>query len=560
MNTSTTQRLALSPVTALLCLGMLAMSLPLIFRSIPLGANYWDVYLYLDSAWRVINGQTPHTDFFVACGALPFYLYALVFGLAPNAQPLLAAQYSILILALPLMLIVASDVARQSRFKALAVVLPFAIGALLPINMIEFFPSPGTDGIGLYNRQSGLVLYPLVAALVLMQPSWARTAVIAISASALFYIKINSFAAAIGFCGYVFIAGRLSWRDAIAAGMFFLGSMAVVELSTGLVSSYIADIRAMLDHNSGALFTRLLTLASVKLDVLAVLALLGAALVFVRSPDAQSTASGPLGKTIARLLRHPAIELVGFTGIACINEAQNTGSQEFLYLWPLLLLRLCDALHMPQGRAQMTVLLLIAAATLPSMVKMLHRAGRAVVVAPGYHAINLPILGPLDSVRVKPAHLERARELAEHYPKFKAAYASLAEQGQMSSSIIYSEPDFQAYFLIDAAAAAQALLAREASIGRRYASLYTLEFVDVMPLVLKRIPVKGLSVAYEPARGYPRGKYPEMLAALAMTEAILVPHCPDTPARLDMMEAVSSVIKDRQRIALTPCWDLYERP
>ena len=103
------------------------------------------------------------------------------------------------------------------------------------------------------------------------------------------------------------------------------------------------------------------------------------------------------------------------------------------------------------------------------------------------------------------------------------------------------------------------MLALEARTGKRYASLYTLEFVDVMPLLLRRIPVKGLSVAYEPARGYPRGKYPEMLAALATTEAILVPHCPDTPARLDMVEAVGSVLKDRTRLALTPCWDLYER-
>ncbi|MGL5362753.1 MAG: hypothetical protein ACRDBH_07730 [Bosea sp. (in: a-proteobacteria)] len=529
-------------------------------RSIPLGANYWDVYLYLDAAWRVIQGQMPHTDFFVACGALPFYLFAAVFALAPDAQPLLAAQYSILLLALPLMLIVAKEVARAAPLRALAVVLPFAIGALLPINMIEFFPSPGTDGIGLYNRQSGLVLYPLVAALLLMPASWARTAVIAISASALFYIKVNSFAAAIGFCGYVFLAGRLSWRDAIASGLFFLGSMAVVELSTGLVSSYIADIRAMLEHNSGALFTRLLTLASVKLDVLAMLALLGIALVFFRSQEALQNASGPIGSTIAKLLRQPAVELIAFTGIACINEAQNTGSQEFLYLWPLLLLRLGEIMRWPPTGKRTALLFLIIAATLPSMVKMLHRAGRAIVVAPGYHAINLPILGPYNSVRVKPAHLERARELAEHFPKFKATYASLAEQGQMSSSIVYSEPDFQAYFLIDAAQAATALLAREATLGRRYDSLYTLEFVDVMPLVLKRVPVRGLSVAYEPMRGYPRGKYPEMLAALSKTDAILVPHCPDTPARLDMMEAVNSVIKDRNRIALTACWDLYERP
>ncbi|MGL4974437.1 MAG: hypothetical protein ACRC56_04020, partial [Bosea sp. (in: a-proteobacteria)] len=362
------------------------------------------------------------------------------------------------------------------------------------------------------------------------------------------------------FCGYVFLSGRLSWRSAIAAGVFFLGSMALVELSTGLVSSYIADIKAMLDHNSGALFTRLLTLASVKLDVLATLGVLSFALVFVRSRDGQNTVGGPLGRTIAKLLRQPAVELVAFTGIACINEAQNTGSQEFLYLWPLLLQRLGEIMRWPPTGKRTALLLLIVAATLPSMIKMLHRAGRAIVVAPGYHAINLPILGPYNSVRVKPAHLERARELAEHFPKFKAAYTSLAEQGQMSSSIVYSEPDFQAYFLIDAAQAATALLAREAAIGRRYDSLYTLEFVDVMPLVLKRVPVKGLSVAYEPMRGYPRGKYPEMLAALARTDAILVPHCPDTPARLDMMEAVNSVIKDRKRIALTACWDIYERP
>lgn len=551
-------------MTALLCLALTAVIAPLIVRSVPLGANYWDVYFYLDSAWRIVNGQTPHTDFFVAVGALPFYLYAAVYALAPHAQPLLATQYSILILALPLMLVVASDVARASQMRSLAMVVPFAICALLPINMIEFFPSPGTDGIGLYNRQSGLVLYPLVAALVLMQPSWRRTGVIALSAAALFYIKVNSFAAAVGFVGYVFLAGRLSWRSAIATGLFFLVSLVIVQLSTGLVTSYIADIRAMLVHNSGALFTRLLTLASVKLDVLAALAALAVA---IRLCEPKATrlaratqATGPLGHQVARFLRQPALELVAFVGIACINEAQNTGSQEFLYLWPLLLARLSDVLHWQEGRARMIVLAMIAAATLPSMVKVLHRAGRVAVVAPGYQAINLPILGPLNSVRVKPAHLERARDLAEHFPKFRTTYTSLAQQGQTPSSILYSEPDFQAYFLIDAARAAEALLALEARTGRHYASLYTLEFVDVIPLLLQRVPVRGLTVTYEPSRGYPRGKYPEMLAALARTEAILVPHCPDTPARLEMLEAVASVLKDRTRMALTPCWDLYERP
>lgn len=55
-------------LTALIVAGL---ALPL---HAPIGAMYWDSFLYLDAANRIGQGQVPNVDFFTPVGPLEYYL------------------------------------------------------------------------------------------------------------------------------------------------------------------------------------------------------------------------------------------------------------------------------------------------------------------------------------------------------------------------------------------------------------------------------------------------------------------------------------------------------
>ena len=89
---------------------------------IPLGAMFWDQYLYIDAANRIADGQVPAVDFFAPAGSLGYYLFAAWTTLFPKGAILLLASWSLLAVTAPL----------------LALVMPpaQAVGLLLPLLML----------------------------------------------------------------------------------------------------------------------------------------------------------------------------------------------------------------------------------------------------------------------------------------------------------------------------------------------------------------------------------------------------------------------------------------
>jgi hypothetical protein len=336
------------------------LSLPLI---IPIGPMYWDTYIYLDAAQRIKLGQIPAVDFLAPVGALEYYQFYWLQKLFPGGQPTLLAQWSVLISAAPLMAVIITTIDTHSRKIALAVLVPFLIFALCPMNTQSFHSYPGVNGFGIFNRHTSLLLYVLTSALVFV-PNGRKLAIIAaLTMLALFLTKVTGFLAG-GLIGlFAILAGRLEWRNTLlAAGIFALALLAL-ELNHGMISAYLKSIAALVAMNEGLLLPRFLTVFSVKLDVIGAAAGLILFLLWLDLPN------GTKGFASAIDRDWLWIGVVLVAGI--FLETQNTGSQEFIFLWPVLLAALLKASALSE-KHRLIVYCLVAFTAIPTVTKVVH--------------------------------------------------------------------------------------------------------------------------------------------------------------------------------------------
>lgn len=548
--------------SALIALGMTLAAAAILAwgPKLPIGPNYWDVYLFLDVAHRIDLGQTPHIDFFIPIGALPFYLFDVVHLIFPHAQPVLAVQYGTLLVAAPLAALIGADIERRSRALAVALLLPFAVFALLPFNIIDFYPSPGIDGYGIYNRSAGLMLYLLAMTLAFPGSRLIGFLTAAVVLTALAYIKITAGLAALCFIAIGVLTGRLRWPDALAAVGALAAVTAALQAATGVPGAYVGDLTGLVEDNTDSLVERALTFISLKFDVLAAVAVLGLFAAWLDRARILGAlgwlAKGRPGVALGWLLAHPVALLSGLAIVATGYETQNTGSNEFIYLWPaLLLVWTALAPRLSAGsRLALTVLVCFAAA--PSLTKVLHKGARTAAVTAGYVPVTQELNGPLAMTVTKPVHDRRANVLADHYAQERPAWLALAQAGQKPSAIQYSEPDYQTFYVRSIAEAATGLRAFEATLGMRFRSTYVLDFVDPLTAELGRTPPRFVSVANDPDRTFPVRIRAKVAAELATIDAILIPRCPITPARLGILQAAEPALRERNIIPLSPCWDI----
>ncbi|PTM40125.1 hypothetical protein [Bosea sp. 124] len=527
-----------------------ALCLPL---RLPLGPNAWDTAVYLDAIQRIRMGQIPSLDFFAPVGPLGYYGAALLDALFPRAQPMLLANWALLPVLLPVAALLCADVATLSRRMALALLLPFLLFASLPINLHGLYPMPGFDGYGHYNRHVALLLYLLIATLLFVQARRLTIGLVAALMLALFLVKITGAVTGAMLVGYAVIAGRLRLRDATIAAALVLGALGVLDLATGLVRAYIADILALLALNTGALLPRFLTVASVKFNVVGPCLLLIGALVVSAWRGGIAPSLEGLRSFAASNLGWLAAALVALT----FFETQNTGSLEYIGLWPVLLLILLDWRER-QDALKPLVLVLALATALPSAVIFVERSVRAVLGAAGHVALDAPELGPLGRVSVKADMAARAAGMLEHYAAHQASYRDLMKRDLPPSYILYSEIDYQAAWLLEVRQGVAAIRAWEAANGRRLNGFLTLDFVDPFNRLLDRTPPRHVPIGMDPGRSTPALE-PDTLAELARTDAILAPKCPPTTSREAIRQHFAEALAGRRLIALSPCWDMYLR-
>lgn len=545
----TLSHLLLSPI-AWLWLAVTALFVLLILPlAVPIGPMYWDTYIYLDAAQRIRMGQIPSLDFSTPVGALGYYLFAWGLDLFPRAQPLLLVQWSQLAVTAPLMTLVLIDVERKSRATAFLLLIPFLVFAAFPANAQFFHSYPGLDGFGIYNRQTSLLLYVLTAGLVFMRGGPRFALLCAMAMLALFLTKITGFLVG-GLIGLgALLAGRISLGNLVLAAIAFLLPLVVIELGTGMISAYIRDILDLIAMNQDALLPRFLTVASGKLDVLMPAGLLLLVMIWADL----NYASEP-----TRFFDRPfcwfGISLLGGT----ILETQNTGSQEFIFIWPVLLMAY-DRLPQVVDRTKIAFLVLAAFCTVPTISKVAHKTLRSVAVAPTYVQPDVPLLRNMQQVSMRPDVMERAVMLENHYATQGAAYIDLANQGQLPSWQLYNELDYQTYWVISADILVKALLQFETDNQIHLESLMTLDFVNPFPWILDRDATRKIQIGADPFRTV-RQVSADALEAVRSTDGVLRPKCPVTTGRRMLEERYAAALAGRQVVALDPCWDLLLRP
>ena len=528
---------------------LLALSLPL---RLPLGSFYWDVAVYLDAFQRMGSGQAPAIDFFAPVGPLGYYLGAWLHRSFPLAQPMLVVNWAIMPVLMPLAVLVL--VQPGARRHALALVMPFLIFAALPINLSSFYPAPGLDGFGAYNRHAALLLYWLVATLVFVQRSPAQTLLVAAFMLALFLTKITGVVAGAILVGYACLAGRLRVRDAAVAALACIVALALLDWQTGLVRAYLGDMLTLLSLNTDTLLPRVLTVASAKFGVVLPALALVALLLWT---GWRAGAGAPLQR-LHRLAAGPAGWLAATLLALTLFETQNTGSLEFMGLWPVLLLVLLQGRSRNEPSRPIAIVLALAVA-LPSLLFCIERGTRALIGTMGDAvALQAAEVGPLGHVNLRRGLAERAAVMLDIYAGHSATFRALAGRGQEPSAILHAEIDNQATWLLEVRQGVLALMAWEAREARRLNGFFTLDFVDPFNALLDRSAPRHVPIGITPGRNLP-GLPDRTLASLAATDAILLPKCPPTPARVRLASHYAAALANRRRVALSACWDMYVR-
>lgn len=545
-----------------------AFILVLIFLGLPLkapiGPMYWDSYLYYDAANRIAGGQVPIVDFFAPVGPLGYYIFAGWLAVFPDAQTSLITHWALLILTAPLMALIVAHVDRRSRADAWALLIPFLVFALLPFNSQEFYPFPSSDAFGIYNRQVCQMLYVLVAALLYVRNQRLLAFLVAACVTALFFLKITGFIAAGLICLFALVTGRITLRYAITAALAFAAVLAALELKDGMVSAYIADIEALVATNSGTLAPRLVQSISINVGVIASSLALCAVMAFASVADLgrrfDALRRAPGTATVAALLDRDFLWLGVAVCAGIFFEAQNTGSQAFIFLWPVLWMMLVRLPRM-LGRPKLAMLAaaLVAAVWLPLFAGTIERAIRTYGSMTNGVDVETHNLKALGSFTTRDNVLHRAELMLQLYPRQQQQLAEIAEGKELPSSLLYSDLDFQVTNLLAIDRGVDSIRALEAKSGVHFGTIMTLAFANPFPYLMDRSAPRLIAIGADPFRAVPEPDA-EVLKEVAGTDLALYPKCPGTWANVRLLEIYGPGLKDHRRIALDDCWDAFVNP
>lgn len=526
--------------------------------TLPLGPMYWDLVLYLDAANRIGDGQVPLIDFIAPVGPLGYWLFAGFDALFPRAHPLLLAQWCLFAVTAPAMAVILHTVGRQSRARAMALLLPYLAFQILPINVEHYSFFPGTDGFGIYNRHVSIVLYVLVCGLLFLRGP-ALAAIIGWTLIALFMIKITGFLAGGLVTAFALAAGRIGLRQALtvaaAAGLALIG----FELATGLVSAYLGSILALIAINAGGILPRFVQAASLHLDIVGAGAALVLALLWLDRRDIADTALAlrrqPSAAGFIRLLDRDVAWLAVVLAAGLFFETQNTGGQAFIFIWPVLLMILSRWLGSGR-RGALVVCGLVAATAIPPAETVLQRGARTLIAQAGYAALPNQHLGRLGQVSQHADVMNRASAMLDIYAAHPATFREFTAREMLPSPQLYSELDFQASWLMAVDEGVAAVLAHEQASGRRFETIMSLNFVNPFPAVMGRSGPRGIAIGADPFRAVPKPDDAE-IALAREADLLLYPLCPVTVANEALRKIYAPVLTGRREIALGRCWKGY---
>lgn len=544
---------------ALMIFVALAVVLQLLPLVVPIGPMYWDVLVYYDAIGRISAGQSPVLDFMVPVGPLEPWMAWIAAQIFPEANPVLLTQLSWLPVTAPIMALIVYDVARRSVAAAWGLMLPWMLFTALPFNDVNYLPYAGADAFGIYNRHGAHLLYLVAAVTLFVKRPALQGVILTVLMLSLAFCKITAFAAA----GPILILGLITrhirLRTAIGVAAACLLVVAPLDVATGLVRAYLGDIVLLAEDNAQTLLPRFLTAASQRFDILGAGALL--CLVLLIAGVATRNGSGEASEGTEHVEQRRLLGFLDsdwmwigvtlFCGLAF--ETQNTGSHPYIMAWPALL-RVLLRPRAAHGALRGLVVALVAFTAVPLASKVVHSAIRTAALAPGYIALDEPILGPLGRVSAKDVFVEQAERMRGIYIAHRSTYEAIARTEALPGFLLFSEHDYQYLLLQEIGRAAQAIVDLEAREGVRFETVFNLDFANPFPFILKRAGPKHVAIGADPSRSIPDPDE-ETLAAVAAADIVLEPKCPYHHARLQLERIYAPALAGRREIQLTPCFD-----
>jgi hypothetical protein len=263
---------------------------------------------------------------------------------------------------------------------------------------------------------------------------------------------------------------------------------------------------------------------------------------------------------LGRTLDQPFLWLATFVLAGILFESQNTGSQAFILLLPLLLKIVVDEVAVGQRGAQTVAVGLLAAATaLPPVTAVVQKSARAWIGAINSVPIENRNLKTMGAVNIRPLLALRAERLRDIYVDHRPTFDAFADASELPSFLLYSDFDFQAGWLRNADEAIDALRAYEAENGVRFATIFSIDFTNPFPWLMDRSAPKHVAIGADPFRAVPPPDE-NVRAAVNAVDVALMPTCPVTNVnRMLLSLYLPSLEASHKRITLTKCYDAFIR-
>ncbi|HEX8532560.1 MAG TPA: hypothetical protein VF662_00165 [Allosphingosinicella sp.] len=203
-----------------------------------------DLWLFLDSGYRLLQGQVPNRDFGTPLGPLTYVLLAAGLGLSGSIGGMVPVATGLFVIAL-LPLTIYSSQTRLPLGIALLFGIYILILAIAPFFIGDVAPKP-THAM-FYNRFGWATLSLLFLFLLPRRGGFGNSGIDAVVMAAcvalLFYLKITFAAVAAAFLvGLIWFPH--SRRSAIGALLLTAATLLLVELFWGGTANYLSDIRS----------------------------------------------------------------------------------------------------------------------------------------------------------------------------------------------------------------------------------------------------------------------------------------------------------------------------
>lgn len=292
----------------------------------PMKTMAWDVFILLDGAWRMAQGQVPHQDYSSPIGVLPQGLVALAMSLFGPSSRALAQGPA---LALPFVLLTSWWICRR-RFDPAPAFLYTATITFLWVGPYPHGVPPWWTSYAMYYNRIGWSFFLMIALEALFPPRETRgphepfrdALLSGVLIGVLFLTKINFFGVSLGLVALALFVQPSCWKSRLAgtAVGFPLPLLAAFVLLGLSPLEQLADLRTLSRCHSLAGYLDQLGFLWAHHDSLLVFVATWAGIAWLTSRHRAADRASPL---VPVFLVPPAAVLLG-TGVMLANMADST--------------------------------------------------------------------------------------------------------------------------------------------------------------------------------------------------------------------------------------------